>query len=65
MIGFYLFSVIPPIVLVVVGCFLICWGEAGLNGERSCREIRLYQPSEKQPRTKDDDDEDDWGDDAE
>jgi hypothetical protein len=31
----------------------------GLKGECNRREVRLYQPSEKRPRTKDDD-EDDW-----
>jgi hypothetical protein len=34
-----------------VGDEAICQGGEGLNGEGNPREIRLYQPDEKQPRT--------------
>jgi hypothetical protein len=39
--------------------FVLAWVVC-LNGEGNRREVRLSQPNEKRPRTKDDDEEEDW-----
>jgi hypothetical protein len=54
-----------PIVLVVVfrpRLGVGCQNGRGLNEECNPREVRLYEPNEKQPRTKDDDVDEDDGD---